>query len=831
MQPECSLNPILNPHQAIRPPKLIPALLLGCVVSWVFLAGVGAPAAEPVAQAASAPGFSIQRFEVSGDTLLGRGAIDRCMADATGTNVPLPTLKRALSRLQELYRERGLQKVVVTLPRQTPANGVVRVEVHDPAAVREAAPSDPAPRYELRHFEIRGSTVLSAGDIDRILGPLAGSPVDLAQIRAALARLQADYRDRGYTRAEVSLPQQLLTDGTVMINVREGQSLEAERSAFAARTQEAPLPESPKPRVFEVRRYEVSGNTLLKADVLNGVFTNAIGNAVTLQQIQGALGDLQLAYRERGFATVGVGLPQQQLTNAVVKVQVTEGSLVDVRVTGNRYFSTSNVLRALPSVSTNQVLNSRVLQRELDIANQNADRQIYPNLGPGPEPGTSALTLRVKDRLPLHGRVDLSNQATPGTPQWRINASLQYANLWNLEHQMGLSYGFTPEAMKTDGLVPEYFFNRPLIANYGTYYRIPFGAPLSVQQQIDTSAGQFGYNEATHQFRLPPAGPRPDLTFYLSASSSDTGVKRTPLKLESDQPLLTIFSQDSGLNVSVNESAGGRFSYPIILDDNRRFNLSAGLDLKRYGLESRNTNNFLFITVTTNSAGGSITNRSETPSQQPTRYNDIVYLPVSLSADYLQTDPGGTFTAGLLIAQNVLGNTDDFVSSAYTTKARSSYTKATLSLSRDQKVFRDWSLLMRANGQVSTGALISNEQHALGGLNSVRGYLEGDDYGDAGWAGGIELRTPFLNTEVPTWSGPAPVWIRGSMFLDGGQRFLLEPSPGSVSTRSLLGTGLGISANVNSHVDMRIAVGWPLRDSANSVVGEPRAYLSLGGEF
>jgi hemolysin activation/secretion protein len=58
-------------------------------------------------------------------------------------------------------------------------------------------------------------------------------------------------------------------------------------------------------------------------------------------------------------------------------------------VTGNRYFSTNNVRRALPSLRTNVLLNTRWLQPELDRANANADRQIYPVVSPGPEPGTT----------------------------------------------------------------------------------------------------------------------------------------------------------------------------------------------------------------------------------------------------------------------------------------------------------------------------------------------------------------------------------------------------------------------------------------------------------
>jgi len=840
---ECQL--ILKVGHASRLPRqslVLVLAVLGCFVGLHSLPVCAQTPAQPAPASTVAtntpivPAFEVRRYEVIGNTIFGQPSIEQLMRDAIGTNVSLPQIRRALVKLQEAYRERGYTRVAVTLPRQALTDRTVKVLVAEgPDISKPQTTPTPAleswavPTYDVQHFEVRGNTALSAEEIDRILGPIAGPGVSVEQIQKALGQLQAAYRERGFTRASVSLPEQVLTDSTVAIAIDEGRSLEAELAALAAKTNVAPVPKPPPARTFVVRHYEVIGNTLLSYDVLAQVFTNAVGPAVTLQQIQKALGELQLAYRERGFATVAVGLPQQQLTNAVVKVQVTEGVLVGVRVTGNRYFSSNNVMHALPSLSTNVQLNSRVFQRELDIANQNRDRQIYPTIGPGPEPGTSDLTLRVKDRLPLHGRIDLNNYNTPGTPDWRINASAQYNNLWQLEHQVGLSYGFTPEAFKSKGLMSDYFFNRPLVSYYGAYYRMPFGSPQSVAEQISGSTS-FGFDEASRQFRMPPAGSRPDLTIYISGSSSDTGVQHGPATLISQTPLLTIVSQDSGQDLSINQSAGAQLNIPHVIDDNRRFGFSAGAVVKGYSLESFNTNNFIITTVVTNSQG-SQTIRSVVSSPQPNSRDETVYAPITLGGDYSQTDKSGTFSANLTLGGNFVGQNSDYAALGTSPDAKAAFGKANLTLTRDQKIFGNWSLLLRANGQAATGPLISIEQFPLGGVNSVRGYFEGDVYGEDGWFGSVELRTPFLATQVPTWSDPVPLWLRASVFVDGGQAFLLDPNAGLTPTTSLLGTGFGVSGNINNHFDVKITVGWPLRDSANTSAYEPSVYFSLGGQF
>ena len=320
------------------------------------------------------------------------------------------------------------------------------------AAAGASEPNQPVRRagFDIQRFELAGADSLPESVLQACVADAIGTNVPLPRVRTALERIQRAYQDAGYPEARVTIHKQVITNGTAVVSVSPGEKTSStvppatSTATSTASTSATQAPKTP-PRTFEVRAYRVEGNTLIPNDALERILSPATGTNVTLAAIQKAVGNLQLAYRERGFATVGVALPQQRITNASVRVVVNEGLLTDVRVTGNRYFSSNNVLRALPSLKTNQVLNGRVFQRELDLANQDRDRQIYPTLGPGPEPGTSALDLRVKDRLPLHGRLEVNNQSTPGTPEWRINGSLQYNNLWQREHQLGLSAGFTPE--------------------------------------------------------------------------------------------------------------------------------------------------------------------------------------------------------------------------------------------------------------------------------------------------------------------------------------------------------------------------------------------------
>jgi len=73
--------------------------------------------------------FAITRFEVSGNTLLAPGEIERVVAPFTGAGRDFGDVQRALEALESLYHARGYSVVTVQLPEQELNGGVVRLNV------------------------------------------------------------------------------------------------------------------------------------------------------------------------------------------------------------------------------------------------------------------------------------------------------------------------------------------------------------------------------------------------------------------------------------------------------------------------------------------------------------------------------------------------------------------------------------------------------------------------------------------------------------------------------------------------------------------------------
>lgn len=604
-----------------------------------------------------------------------------------------------------------------------------------------------------------------------------------------------------------------------------------DRSASAA-----PKTNAPAGPVFSVHAYDVQGNTLLPAPMVTAAVADFTGDKVGFDTIRQAVAALQLAYRGRGWATVSVGLPPQQITNGVVKVQVTEGRLVEINVAGNRWFSSNNVRRALPGLRTHAFLNSKLFQAQLDLANANRDRQIYPQIQPGPEPGTSTLRLKVKDQFPLHGRFELNNQATPGTPELRGSASAQYNNLWQLEHSIGLQYGFALPDFKHGNVG---FLERPLLANYSAFYRLPLGRQESVAERVEANPQRFGYDEITHKFNLPPATGRSELNLYASRSTTDSGVTFGPQMVISPPPI-ALYSQDTGQELTFTESIGFRLTRPLPEWMGIRSTLSMGADFKRYRGFGFNTNNFLEdFTFTDPSSGQPVHRQIPFASPQAPYLTYVNYLPATVRWDVFRNDKTGSTTFGAGVSFNFSGgpfsDDDDFkraLRRPFTEPSRvfgGNYVTAQFSASREQRIYEDWTVLIRGDGQWADTSVISNEQFGNGGGGGVRGYREGERYGDAGWRMALEPRTPMV--DIGMVDGTAPMRVRASVFMDYGQSYLFKPQGDFPQTEQLWGAGMGFSGTIGTTLDFRLTIAWALHRATFSKPGDLQLYFGVGAQF
>lgn len=133
------------------------------------------------------------------------------------------------------------------------------------------------------------------------------------------------------------------------------------------------------------------------------------------------------------------------------------------------------------------------------------------------------------------------------------------------------------------------------------------------------------------------------------------------------------------------------------------------------------------------------------------------------------------------------------------------------------------SIQMRINGQWADSPLVNNEQFSLGGVDTVRGYLEAETLGDSGAAATLELHSPPVGRHAGAFLSP----LYGFVFVDGGVATLINPLPAQRENITLWSDGIGLRLENPHGVSGSVDYAMPRRDGVRTLKDRSRVDFSL----
>lgn len=517
----------------------------------------------------------------------------------------------------------------------------------------------------------------------------------------------------------------------------------ATTAVLAATREEAPAAEAP----FDVMEFQVDGNSVLSDLAVERAVYGHLGPGRRFADIEAARAALEKAYQDSGYLSVSVVIPEQKIEDGVVRLQVVEGQVEKLKVSGNQYYERGEIRAQVPELAPGSVPYFPAMQAQLGELSRTPDRRVTPLLRPGRNPGKLEVELAVEDQLPFHGSVEFNNRQSPDTTAERLEASLRYDNLFQKQHSVGLNYVVSPQ-------------NTSEVKMLSGFYALPLGRGRSLS---------------------------------LSALHSDSN----------------ILSAESGVT-GKGDTFGLHLALPLpglATDPTFFHSFALGFDQKNL----KETSNVL-------GADQKVSPLRYTPFTLQYTAGDFAESGDLLGNLYYVFGLRGA-SQRMVDCQGV--SMDQFECRRAGAQANFSYLRGDFSISRR---LLGWEASARADFQLAGQPLVSNEQFLAGGVDSVRGYLEGEAAGDVGWRLRTEVKTP----SIVDFASAA---LRGVAFFDTASLSLQDPLPGQTSGFHLMGSGVGLRLSAAKNYQLSLDWGHALRAGPRTASGENRLHVRLGATF
>jgi hemolysin activation/secretion protein len=210
--------------------------------------------------------------------------------------------------------------------------------------------------------------------------PVYAVNVPASQLLSGLDRARQEQEQTEKLKKRVEQPKE----------VKKGKKKPAEAAAEA--------PNAPK---IMVKKITVEGVTVFPQGQITAMTAKYENKELTLQEIQKTADQITDIYRKAGYIASRAYIPAQKMEGGTLEIRVNEARIGEIRIKGNRYFST-RLISSYLTVKKGDIFNYEDLKRDLDAVNAHPDRGVKAVLGPGQEPGSMDILLNVTDVLPLH---------------------------------------------------------------------------------------------------------------------------------------------------------------------------------------------------------------------------------------------------------------------------------------------------------------------------------------------------------------------------------------------------------------------------------------------
>ncbi|MBH8567016.1 ShlB/FhaC/HecB family hemolysin secretion/activation protein [Nostoc sp. CENA67] len=329
------------------------------------------------------------------------------------------------------------------------------------------------------------------------------------------------------------------------------------------------------PQSIIVSKFEFDGNTAFSDEKLSEVTAKFTKRSLTFAELLQVEATITQLYTDAGYLNCGAVIPAGQILSqqgSVVKIQIIEGGLEDIAVTGTRRLN-SNYIRSRLALATAKPLNQKRLLSALQLLQLDPlIGNISAELSVGSRPELSILTVKVVEANSFNTEFFIDNGRAPSVGSLRRGVRINQGNLLGFGDALNLEYINTDGSNAFDlrynipvnprngtitlrgGLtnteVVEPPFDRIDIIGNSNYFELGFRQPLILSPNREFAVGLSGLRQESKSELLGSGFP-------LSAGANERGETRISVlqlfqeyQQRNSQQALALRSQfNLGLNI------------------------------------------------------------------------------------------------------------------------------------------------------------------------------------------------------------------------------------------------------------------------------------------
>lgn len=276
---------------------------------------------------------------------------------------------------------------------------------------------------------------------------------------------------------------------------------------------------------FQVDRIEVVGSTIFKPEDFAPLTSPFVGREVTFAELLQVKDAITKLYTDKGYVTTGALIAPQTVEVGVVKIQVVEGSLQDIKITGNRrlqdeYIRSRIRLGAKKPLNVPRLLdNLQMLRLDPQIKNLSAELQT------GVRPGSNLLQVEVKEADTFRVTTTFDNGRSPSVGSLRRGVELHQGNLLGFGDSLSIGYANTDgsNTLNANYALPINAHNGTVSFSYNQGNNEVIEKPFSVLDiQSKTRSYELGYRQPLLQ--KPTQELAMGLSFSRQVSQTELGI-------------------------------------------------------------------------------------------------------------------------------------------------------------------------------------------------------------------------------------------------------------------------------------------------------------------